>query len=416
MFKNVVSGGSTCVNDALIAAMDLKPFLEVTTTPEVLAPFLGSPEVSPLLRFTSDGSITRWSVRGTLPDNQLPQLEIWRANDTSQQLVYQMVQSTTTNPAEQRVSATKTFVTQDISFRQGDVLGVRHPGMERVVLGDILLSPDSYAASGYIPGAAENETQSGVIQISLSIGKRYILHKISLLYTQLFFFKDLDGGDDESETTQSIAEPVIPTKPAFNDTHSQFEFSAFPKFSIPHNGLLRRWLFAAQLTPALSPSQESLQLQVWRKAPNVLMETYRLVHSTNVSLHPRGEGLASWEITLKEPVPVEAGDILGFHQPPSELQLALLTGSEMPVHELTLLHAEPFVLTRSRANSTQRAAPLMAAEVVQSESASIDVYTPCLIEISRCFHGHVESIKSPGPLRCYVLSLSVDSRQVEPPL
>jgi hypothetical protein len=145
------------------------------------------------------------------------------------------------------------------------------------------------------------------------------------------------------------------------------EYTTFPQFSIPVGGHLKRWLFAAQVTPLLRPDQRDLQLQVWREAPNVLMQTFRLVHSTNVSVNQGavpGGSLGTWEVIIQELLAVEPGDILGFHQPPTELRLALLNGSKTPAHELTLLHAaDPFLLTRSRGN-TEQETPLMAVEIL----------------------------------------------------
>ena len=174
---------------------------------------------------------------------------------------------------------------------------------------------------------------------------------------------------DENEPVRSIAEPVVYTEALFSDTHSDLEYTALPQFSVPASGRLRRWLFAVQLTPTLRPGQRNLQLQVWREAPNILMQTFSLVHSTNVSSIHHGTtpviSLGVWEIIFEEPLPVEAGDMLGFHQPPTQLRLALMrSGAKTPAHELTLLHAaDPFVLTRST-DTSERATPLMAVEIV----------------------------------------------------
>ena len=167
--------------------------------------------------------------------------------------------------------------------------------------------------------------------------------------------------------SDQVAEPVISNEALFSNTHSDTEYTTFPQFSIPVSGYLKRWLFAVQVTPVLRPDQRNLQLQVWREAPNVLMQTFSLIHSTNVSVDRGavpGGSLGTWEIIVQEPLAVEPGDILGFHQPPVELRLALLNGSKTTAHELILLHVEdPFLLTRSRGN-TEQETPLMAVEIL----------------------------------------------------
>ena len=352
--------------------MDLEPFLNVNTNPKIVAPFLGSPNVSPLLRFTTDGTITRWSASGQLESDQLPQLEVWRVVGTGQEMEYQMVDGASTGATEDKVSDTKVFFTQEISFREGDVLGVRYSGRERVALGDILLSPDSYTASGYNPG--DSDFKIGAIEISLSIGKylHFSVFIILLLFT-CRLCADLDVVDDASEGVESVAEPVVTNTPLYTDTHSDSEFSVFPQFSVPTSGLLRGWVLAAQLTPSLTP-QGSIQLQIWRETENALMETFRLIHTTNVTVRQggltRGGRLGMWVINLEQPVPVEAGDILGFQQQSSELHLAQDTLSKTQVLELTLLHTDPFVLTRSGGDGSESAVPLMAAEIAPGQSDS----------------------------------------------
>ena len=179
-------------------------------------------------------------------------------------------------------------------------------------------------------------------------------------------------GDDASEPVHSVAELVVPVIANTNtDRHLDFQFSAFPQFSIPKSGVLKRWLFVAQPASSLTSNVVSLQLQIWRETENVLVRTFRLVHSTNVTLNRqgvvRGERLGTWEVTLQKPIPVEAGDILGFQQLSSYLQLALQPGSSVPVHELSLVHTDPFILTESNVNTSDMAAPLMAAEVQQGQ-------------------------------------------------
>ena len=67
-------------------------------------------------------------------------------------------------------SPAKTFINQEISFREGDILAVVSSS-DRVVLGDIILSSDNYGASAFEPGDTDTEFEAGVIIISLFIGK-----------------------------------------------------------------------------------------------------------------------------------------------------------------------------------------------------------------------------------------------------
>ena len=149
---------------------ELELFLSVNFNPKVTTPFLGSPNVSPLLRFTNDGSITRWSISGSA--SELPQLQIWRHSDGG---LYERIQGSSTDFEVVNVNSVKTFVNQEISFRNGDILAVVSSS-DRVVLGDILLNPDGYGASGYDPELedVEIEATQGVIRISISIGKHTI--------------------------------------------------------------------------------------------------------------------------------------------------------------------------------------------------------------------------------------------------
>ena len=166
--------------------MDLEQFIEMNTNSKVLTPFLGSPTTSPLLRFTNDGVITRWSVNGRLGSDQPPELEIWRLSGTGANAVYQIVQGTTAEYKD-AVSETKTFVTQEILFREGDVLGVSYLGRQRVELGEILLSPDGYSGSG--SGDAKTDYKSGVIEISLAVGKKGTLLILSVSIPNLFPYR-----------------------------------------------------------------------------------------------------------------------------------------------------------------------------------------------------------------------------------
>lgn len=173
------SGRSTCVNSRFYSYSSLGNFLEINTNPIVIAPFLGAAHISPLLRFANTGTITRWSFSGKLGSDQPPELAIWRANGTSEDVVYQIVTDASSTDVTKENVTDKTFVTQNIAFRAGDVLGVSLRGEQRVVLGEILLSPDNYAASGYDPGDANTDYENGVIEISLAVGKHkesYISH------------------------------------------------------------------------------------------------------------------------------------------------------------------------------------------------------------------------------------------------
>ncbi|CAI8049653.1 hypothetical protein GBAR_LOCUS27338, partial [Geodia barretti] len=85
---------TACVDHFSYDSMDLEQFLEMNTDSTVFTPFLGSPNTPPLLRFTNDGIITRWSVNGKL-GSDMPELAIWRLNGAGANAVYQIVQGTT---------------------------------------------------------------------------------------------------------------------------------------------------------------------------------------------------------------------------------------------------------------------------------------------------------------------------------
>ena len=181
LVSNFVLGGPTCVSGFLSATMDLEPFLEVNNNPKVIAPFLGDPNTSPLLRFTTGGSITRWSVCGDLNFGLLPQLVIWRQKPDG---VYQEVQGSSTSLTEVPVSGTKMLFVQEISFQEGDVLSVNYTGEKMVALGRILLTPEGFFSSGddmptpeglfssgNMPEDMASAFVSSEIEISLLIGK-----------------------------------------------------------------------------------------------------------------------------------------------------------------------------------------------------------------------------------------------------
>lgn len=144
------------------------------------SPLFRSPTVSPLLRFTNDGSITKWSLNGYPNPKQIPQLEIWRRNVTEfGQMFYQRVEGVRT-PIKQATKFNKHtyYYIQEIAFREGDVLGVSYNGSKRIALGEIELNTDiSNSGSGsYDTSTATTDRieqgAKGVLQISLSIGKR----------------------------------------------------------------------------------------------------------------------------------------------------------------------------------------------------------------------------------------------------
>ena len=164
------AGLSMCA-ESLLSATDLELFVRWNTKPKVILPFLGSPNVSPLLRFTDDGSITRWFIsRYTNSATELPQLQIWRVDDIEGETQYQRVEGSSTDFEIINIGSTTTFINQEISFRTGDILAVR--SSERVVLGNILLSPNSYGSSGSGSEPEDVELKhESAIEISLSIGK-----------------------------------------------------------------------------------------------------------------------------------------------------------------------------------------------------------------------------------------------------
>ena len=65
---------------------------------------------------------------------------------------------------------------QESSFRNDGILAIVNSSDDRVLLGDILLNPNGYGASGYDPELedVEIEATQGVIRISISIGKHTI--------------------------------------------------------------------------------------------------------------------------------------------------------------------------------------------------------------------------------------------------
>ena len=101
---------------------------------------------------------------------ELPQLQIWRADDMEGETLYQRVEGSSTDYEIINIGSTTTFINQEISFRTGDILAVR--SSERAVLGSILLSPNSYGSSG---SGSEPEDlvlkHESAIEISLLIGE-----------------------------------------------------------------------------------------------------------------------------------------------------------------------------------------------------------------------------------------------------
>ena len=157
-----------CAEGLLLSPADLELFLSKNTNPRVMAPFLETPSVSPLLRFSGDGSIMRWAVNRHMSSaTVLPQLQIWRlanSDDSSGEKRYQRVYGSSTN-IEDNLEDMKTIVNQQISFRDGDILAVR--SSQRVVLGDVVLD-GNFGSSGFRPG--DEEYELGAIEITLFIG------------------------------------------------------------------------------------------------------------------------------------------------------------------------------------------------------------------------------------------------------
>ena len=372
-------GVSRCA-EGLLSPTDLELFLRLNSKPRVILPFLGSPSISPLLRFTADGSVTRWSISRYMSSaTELPELQIWRANNIEGQTQYQRVEGSSTD-FQISVGSTTTLINQEISFRRGDILAVR--SSKRVVLGDILLSSNSagYSSSGFQSGDMELEhVLSDATEISLLIGEgNCVILAMSNIIVFYSTYIDLDSDDgsgsgsgDTSEHSQSIVQHVI-TTPPYDQSNVVFlsdMYATVPEFAIPHRGLLTQWVFAAQLSPTLA--METPELQVWRRQPNELMDMFKLVHSTSLLQElTRGEGLGTYEYTLEEPAQVEAGDVLGFFQPANNvslLRLALLQNSGASLYELMLLHTEPFLLGVNRSNPVEMAIPLMSAQIILSE-------------------------------------------------
>lgn len=169
------AGVSTCA-EGLLSRQDLDTFLTENSNPKVISPFLLDPDISPLLRFTDDGSITRWAVnRRVMGTNQLPELQIFRAeyDSINRRTTYLRVSNSSTDIERSDLDFqlnTKTFINQEISFREGDILAVSYH-ISRVVLGEILLSSDTYESSGFKPGEEEPVYDHDVIEISLFIGE-----------------------------------------------------------------------------------------------------------------------------------------------------------------------------------------------------------------------------------------------------
>ena len=166
-----------CAEGLLLSPADLELFLSKNTNPRVMAPFLETPSVSPLLRFSGDGSIMRWAVNRHMSSaTVLPQLQIWRLanSDGSGEKRYQRVNGSSTN-IEDNLEDMKTVVNQQISFRDGDILAVS--SSQRVVLGDVVLDGNfgssgsgssGSGSSGFGPG--DEEYELGAIEITLFIG------------------------------------------------------------------------------------------------------------------------------------------------------------------------------------------------------------------------------------------------------
>ena len=107
--------------------------------------------------------------------NQLPELQIFRAkyDSINRRITYHRVGDSSTDIENSDLDFqlnTKTFINQEISFRKGDILAVSYH-ISRVVLGEILLSSDTYESSGFKPEEAEPAYNHDVVEISLFIGE-----------------------------------------------------------------------------------------------------------------------------------------------------------------------------------------------------------------------------------------------------
>lgn len=109
--------------------------------------------------------------------NQFPELQIFRPehDSSSGRIKYQRISDSSTDIENSDLDFqlnTKTFVNQEISFREGDILAVSYH-LSRVVLGEILVSSDNYESSGSDsePGEKEPVYDNEVVEVSLFIGK-----------------------------------------------------------------------------------------------------------------------------------------------------------------------------------------------------------------------------------------------------
>lgn len=156
----------------------MERFLESNSNPKVISPFLWNSEISPLLRFTDDGSITRWAVnKRVTATSLLPELQIFRSeyDSINRRNRYLRISDSSTDIEEGDLEFQlnkKTFVNQEISFRAGDILAVSYH-FSKVALGQILLSSDHYESSGFEPRDLEEQTgyDHEVVEISLFIGE-----------------------------------------------------------------------------------------------------------------------------------------------------------------------------------------------------------------------------------------------------
>ena len=143
--------------------------------------------------------------------------------------------------------------------------------------------------------------------------------------------------DDDSE-------PELAVIPA-NLSH------VFPSLSVVENGLLEKWVFAADIIPTLLTAQVSIEFQIWRGVGD-----QAALHSTSVVSAPVRSGYPNvYEHTVDPPQPVLAGDYVGIRvQLGSQLQPLWQPGSG-PLYLLFNNEGE--------GNGTGQATPLFAAQI-----------------------------------------------------
>jgi len=136
------NAGENCV-DGFLSLDYLELFLTKNFNSKVTVPFLGSVNIIPLGRFSSEGSITMWAVKGVVSKSKIPELQIWRlvgAGGTGQEY-YMQVNGSTTDVEDIRNSADcqQYIIEQEIAFQEGDILAV-NSDLKVVLKDDIMVS------------------------------------------------------------------------------------------------------------------------------------------------------------------------------------------------------------------------------------------------------------------------------------